>query len=272
MGQKIFYRAAENEEGLNNAKIYELTTNTLPPRNLDIPRVDNARDIGGVKTNLVENGIVKQGLFFRSAEIDYIEEEGKKVVIDLGIKVEIDLREPFYNRGPYVDGVKYYPISMTSDGEDVWFEQFEEQYVKMFDLIAEADINPITIHCSHGADRTGIIAFGLLSLLGCEYEDMARDFCFTNFAQQGTREFENFIMWWDKLAKFEGETTAEKSKSWLMSKGIEESKLEHIRAIFIDGYKEKTSSNNEQKDKLKNGNKTKINGKNFIQLLDEDKI
>ena len=55
LGQKIFYRGAINEEELNNSKIYTLTTNTLAPRNLDIPGVDNFRDIGGIKTTLVKN-------------------------------------------------------------------------------------------------------------------------------------------------------------------------------------------------------------------------
>ena len=61
LGQTIFYRGGINKNDMNNSKIYELTVNTLAPRNIDIPGVDNARDIGGVKTYLVENGIIKQG-------------------------------------------------------------------------------------------------------------------------------------------------------------------------------------------------------------------
>ena len=273
LGQTIFYRASTIEENLEFSKIYKLTTNSLPPRNLDIPGVDNARDIGGYKTTLIENGIINQGLFYRTAEIDRIEEEGKKIVIDLGIKVEIDLRDEIYNRGPYMDGVKYIPITLPSAGERRWFDAYEEQYVKIFELITQADINPITIHCTHGADRTGIISFALLSLLGVEYDDIARDFFFTNFAQQGFRDINsnsNFKVWWNKLNKLNGETLAEKSKYFLMGKGIEESKLEHIRAIFINGYKEKTSKNNDEIDKL-NEYRHKMFDKKFLELLD-DKI
>ena len=92
------------------------------------------------------------------------------------------------------------------------------------------------------ADRTGIITFGLLALLGCEYNDIMRDYTFTNFGVQGSRNVNSaFKTWWNKLDRYEGETKAEKCKSWLMKKGIEESKLEHIRSIFIDNYEKNNS-------------------------------
>ena len=94
LGETIFYRGAIYEVDLEKSKIYSLTANTLPPRNLDIPGVDNCRDIGGVKTTLIKDGKIKQGLYYRTAALDYVEEEGKRIIIeDLGIKVEIDLRD-----------------------------------------------------------------------------------------------------------------------------------------------------------------------------------
>ena len=255
LGQTIFYRGAKNEEGLKDSKIYTLTTNTLAPRNIDIPGVDNFRDIGGIETTLVENGIIKQGLFYRTAQINNIEEEGKRILTeDLGIKIEIDLRDEIYNTGPYVDGIEYYPISIYSGYEDLWFDNYDNEYIKIFDLISEADKNPIVLHCTHGADRTGLITFALLNLLGSNYQNITRDFAFTNFGYQGIRYIDSrYKTWYNKLQTFEGETDAEKCKSWLMSKGIEESKLEHIREIFIYNYKEKKNSpflTNNQNEKI----------------------
>ena len=239
LGQIIYYRGAIDEKSLLSSQIFKLTVNNLPPRNLDLQGVVNSRDVGGYKTNLTKNGIINQGLYYRSAEINNITKEGKEILTkDLGIKIEIDLREGDKNTGPYVDEVEYYPIPLPP-WTFLYFEQYAEEYKKVFNLIAEADKNPIILHCSAGADRTGIMTFALLTLLGCEYKDIERDYLFTNFGEQGARDINSeFNQWWNKLDNFEGETKAEKSKNWLMSKGIEESLLEHIRAIFINGYKE----------------------------------
>ena len=139
-------------------------------------------------------------------------------------------------------------------------------------MIFEADINPIIIHCTHGAGRTGLNSFALLSLLGVEYEDITRDYAFTDFGQKNIKYINSkFNIWWPKLNDFNGDTLAEKSKSFLMGKGIEESKLEHIRAIFINGYKEKTSINNDEIDKLNKYN-PKIFDKKFLKFLDDEII
>ena len=266
LNQKIYYRGAINNEELKNSKIYELKVNNLAPRNLDIPGVDNSRDIGGVETTLVENGIINQGLYYRTAKIDDINEEGKKILTeDLGVKIEIDLRDEIYNNGPYVDGVEYYPIPIPTGTSETRFEKFEEEYIKVFDLIAEADKNPIVLHCSAGADRTGIMSFALMTLLGCKYNDIARDYLFTNFGVQGLRDINSeFIKWWNKLDNYNGETKAERCKSWLMSKGIKEEKLEHIREIFIDGYKENKNLKDNKNEEL-NGYNIKIKYNNRLK-------
>ena len=239
LAQKLFYRGAIEENELIQAKIYEYIVNNKGPRNLDVPGINNMRDIGGYETTLVENGKIKQGLFFRSAQINDITEEGKEIITkDLGIKVEIDLREKYLNTGPYIDNVKYYPISIDQNTEYKGIEQLEEQFYKVFTLISQADINPILLHCMGGADRTGVMSFSLLVLLGCNYNDIIRDYLFTNFSNNGVRDVSEINDWWDKLSDYGGDTKAEQCKNLLMNKGLEESKLEHIRAIFIEGYKE----------------------------------
>ena len=254
LGEIIYYRGAIDENNLLTSKIYKLTINNLAPRNVDIPGVDNARDIGGYKTTLIENGIINQGLYFRSAEINYVTEEGKKILTeDLGIKVEIDVREKSKNTGPYVDGVEYHPIPIdNTSSRTKRFDNYNEEYIKVFDLISESDKKPVILHCRHGASRTGIMSLALLTLLGCEYKDIAKDYLFTNFAEEKKRDINTyFTYWWGRLDNYEGETKAEKCKNWLKSKGIEDSKLEHIRAIFIDGYKENITLNKNEEYKSK---------------------
>ena len=187
---------------------------------------------------------------------------------DLRIKVEINLREEIYNTGPYVEGVEYHPIPIPSGTESTRFELFEKEYVKVFNLMAEADKNPIVLHCQAGADRTGIMTFGLLTLLGWEYRDISIDYLFTNFGVQGKRNInDEFNKWWKKLDIYEGKTKAEKCKNWLMSKGIEESKLEHIREIFIDGYKTKISlAKNRLELNKSNISRKKISSTKFLKF------
>ena len=247
LGQKIFYRGSINEPDLIKSKIYIYTVNNIIGlRNVEIPGVDNSRDIGGYKTSLVENGTIKQGLYYRTAQLDDITTEGKKILRDnLGVKVEIDLRDSRYNKGPYVDGIEYHPIPIPHYSKrKARFDEFHKEYYNVFDLISEADKKPIALHCEHGASRTGIMSFALLALLGCEYNDIARDYLFTNFANQNQKDINtDFKGWWDKLNNIEGDSTAEKAKKWLLTKGIEEEKLERIREIFIEGYKESKQLN-----------------------------
>ena len=239
LGQKIFYRGAISLKELSKAIIYELKVNNIPPRNIDIPGVKNIRDIGGYKTYLINNGIIKQGLFYRSGQLNDITKEGKEIIKNLGIKVEIDLREKLKNTGPYIENVEYHPIPIDLGNHEERFEKLEEQYYKVFSLISNVDNKPIILHCLAGADRTGIMSFALLTLLGCDYDDILRDYLFTNFSDDGYRNpEEEFDVWWKKLEQYEGGNKAEKCKFWLMSKGIEEIKLERIRKIFIENYNE----------------------------------
>ena len=112
--------------------------------------------------------------------------------------------------------------------------------------MSEADKYPVMLHCYAGADRTGVMSFALLALLGVEYKDIARDYAFTSFGVQGARYVKGSQLetWIKKLEKFEGKNLAEKCKNWLMKKGIKERVLEHIREIFIDGYNANTAKIN----------------------------
>lgn len=239
-GRKVYYRGAADEKGLSAAIVHEIELAGKGPRNLYISGVSNVRDIGGYASSLVEGGKIRQGLYYRGANLNSITEAGKAEMLRLGIKCEIDLRDDYQCTGPYVDGIAYNAISIPSGTEGRRFEEFADEYKKIFTLIANADKNPVYLHCTAGADRTGISSFMLLTVCGAEYEDMARDYLFTNFSTHGSRfnnytwEFKN---WWTKLDNFSGDTKAEKAKKWLISKGITAEQVETIREIFVEGYK-----------------------------------
>ena len=157
----------------------------------------------------------------------------------LGVKVEIDLRDKDLCLGPFVEDVEYHAFPIPSGTESTRFEKFENEYKQIFGLIANAYEAPVYLHCNHGADRTGIVVFMLLTVCGASVENIARDYMFTNFSVYGSRvsTFKtDFLKWRSKLEKLDGDTLAEKAKTWLISKGISDETVEIIRATFVENY------------------------------------
>ena len=240
LGQDLYWRVTDSQSNLSKAKTQHLQVADKGPRNIAIDGVSNVRDIGGYKSSLVSNGKIKQGLYYRGANLNSISEDGKKEMLRLGIKREIDMRDSYQCLGPYVDGISYSAVSIPSGTESKRFEDFKDEYKQIFTIIANANKEPIYLHCTAGADRTGIATFMLLTVCGASYEDMARDYLFTNFSTQGTRVpnyTSEFKAWWSKLDNFEGNTKADKAKLWLISKGITAEQVEKIRSIFVENYK-----------------------------------
>ena len=253
IGTYYYYRAATSTEDLASAPIKTKASALIAPRNIEVGGVVNFRDIGGWKTSLVENGYIKQGLYYRCGEFNKtsaanaknITAEGKELIKELGIKVDIDMRDSgtvnaLNGKSPASSDdweLEVYKASIPSGTESTRFSGFADVYKGIFEKIAEADTKPIALHCANGADRTGIVCFFLLALLGASEEDCGRDYSFTRFA--GERDVDHtveFDGWMSAAKALEGDTLAEKMKNHLMSKGIEEETLEHIREIFIPGY------------------------------------
>ena len=253
IGTYYYYRAATSSEALAEAPIKTKASALIAPRNIEVDGVVNFRDIGGWKTSLVEGGYIKQGLYYRCGEFNKtsaanaknITAEGKELVKELGIKVDIDMRDSgtvnaLNGKSPASSDdweLEVYKASIPSGTESTRFSGFADVYKGIFEKIADADEAPIALHCANGADGTGIVCFCLLALLGASEEDCGRDYSFTRFA--GERDVDHtveFDGWMSATKALEGDSLAEKMKNHLMSKGIEEETLEHIREIFIPGY------------------------------------
>jgi protein-tyrosine phosphatase len=253
IGTTYYYRAANSEEGLATATVKNKAAAMVAPRNIEVGGVVNFRDIGGWKTSLVENGYIKQGLYYRCGEFNKtnaanaknITAEGKALVKELGIKVDIDMRDSgtvdrLNGKSPASSDdweITVVKGSIPSGTESTRFSGFADVYKTIFDKIAMADEAPIALHCANGADRTGIVCYFLLALLGASEEDCGRDYSFTRFA--GERDVDHtveFDGWVSATKALEGDTLAEKMKNHLLSKGISEDTLETIREKFIPGY------------------------------------
>ena len=264
---KYYYRAATSEAGLASAKVYNITSTAQAPRVVYVPDVLNFRDIGGWESSLVPGAKVKQGLYFRCAQLNgaagattsKLDSAGKGLAAlkELGIKCDIDMRDignqPSRGAGPSPANTTDWPFTFVSaavpsGSEPVRWEggtyqgtNIAEQYVKIFNALANCDREPALLHCTYGADRTGIATFFLESLLGMSQEDMTKDYLWTQFTQGRNvkileSEGAEFPQWISKTQACEGATFADKMENHLMSFGIEKSTLEHIREIFVPGY------------------------------------
>ena len=254
LGQKYYFRAADSEDDLKEADIKKFTVSDVAPRYIHVDGVINFRDCGGWETSLVEGAKINQGLYYRCAQFNSITADGKAALKDLGIKLDIDMRDrpPASSPASSTDWeIEIMDAHVASGTENVRWEGssgIAATYKKIFEAIAVADENPIALHCTHGADRTGIVSWFLLGLLGVSKEDCARDYVMTRFAgeravlpydvESGTNKGTSEIAKWNaKTEALEGDTWAEKTYNHLHDAfGIEEETLETIRELFIPGY------------------------------------
>ena len=263
-----YYRVSTSELGLLTVNFREIKTTALAPRVVYVPNVLNFRDIGGWESSLVSGAKIRQGLYFRCAQLNQsgysstrseLDSAGKGLaaIKELGIKVDIDMRDignqPSRGAGPSPANTTDWPFTFVSaavpsGSEPVRWEggtyqgtNIADQYVKIFDAIANCDNEPALLHCTYGADRTGIVSFFLEALVGMSEEDMIKDYLWTQFTQGRNvkileSEGAEFPQWLSKTNACEGATFADKMENHLISFGIEKAKLEHIREIFVPGY------------------------------------
>ena len=250
IGRNYYYRAAVSEEALAEAEVKQYRVYGAAPRNLLVDGVINFRDVGGWKSDLVEGGYVAQGMYYRCAQFNSITADGLAEIARLNIKVDIDMRDSYNVPATSPISTTEHPVeilkaSVASSTESGRWEgdhsrdhNIAATYKSIFEAIAVADEKPIALHCTHGADRTGIVSFFLLALCGVSKEDLGKDYMFTRYA--GERDVwheDEFDGWVSKTEALEGETFADKTFKHLNEDfHIEADTLETIRELFVPGY------------------------------------
>ncbi|MBQ3495565.1 MAG: tyrosine-protein phosphatase [Clostridia bacterium] len=193
-GQTYYWQVEQSSNGgIFTGGVYEFTTSCGAPRNLNIPGVTNARDLGGRFTS--SGNRVKQGLIYRTARFDALTQDnqtakdGLEVVKKLGFKTQIDLRGnpdddnihyPFGNEIDYL----YLPMT-TKEGNIIEAEENMDSLKAVFETFAYENAYPIVFHCSIGTDRTGAVAFLLNALLGVDFIQLKQDYIFSLYGEIG---------------------------------------------------------------------------------------
>lgn len=168
-------------------------------RHLDWPDCYNARDLGGLPT--VEGGATRPGVVIRSDILSRLTDDGRRAMLDYGVRTVIDLRGPEeVEKYPYdfggetaeVIGLTYlnmplehfYPhvgemIKNAKSRGEVYcivLDHYGDLTAEVLRALINAEAGGVVIHCHAGKDRTGTISALLLRLAGVPAEIVAADY------------------------------------------------------------------------------------------------
>ena len=211
------------------------------PRLMMVDGVRNIRDIGGWMT--VDGKMVKQGLLYRGRELDgavrsdyTITAQGvHTMVTQLGIKTDMDLRQPTdnkYGTDALGQGVKHIYYSAPMYGNIFNSAENSETIRQIFSDLANPSNYPIYMHCTHGLDRTGTVSYLLGALLGVDADGLLTDYQLSVLAHGEVSEYmDDFLILVDALP---GLTLRDKVEGYLLSIGVTVEEIASIRQIFLE--------------------------------------
>lgn len=212
------------------------------PRMLNVDGVSNIRDIGG--WNTLYGKKIKQGLLFRSAEIDGAVDSKYKISSDgvntmltvLGVRTEMDLRhssDGLENSNPLGVSVEHIYYGAPMYGE-IFTDSGKASIRRIFADLADETNYPVLLHCTHGLDRTGTVCYLLGAILGMSEEDLMRDYQLSVMCHGSLwaeNQMNEFI---GQLKSYEGSNIQQKAENYLLSAGVTSEEIKNIREIYLE--------------------------------------
>lgn len=250
IGKTYYWKvAAVYEDGTSiESETRSFTVDKLTPRVLNVPNVDNFRDLGGRRG--LEGRLIPQGLLFRCSGFNNnssdggktpgsprFTEEGLRIIREeLKIKTDLDLRShgetARMTSSPLGEDVNYVNIStvcyaptFTKHGMDIMAQNFR--------VFTKPENYPIAFHCIAGADRTGSLAVLLEALLGVDRDEIMRDYVLTSFFC--TRPHANGDILLNGLERFgkPEEPLSIKAERYFLEAGITPEEIFAFRTIVL---------------------------------------
>ena len=216
------------------------------------PSVWNVRDLGGWACT---GGRVKYGKIFRGGHFGSITDADKATIVDwLGVATDIDLRNNSETGGitasPLGGSVEYYHQPLDFYANAVRTIAASARTVAVLKTVMDcvATTKPRYFPCVRGSDRTGTIAYILLSLLGVSQSDKDKEYELTAFSDEANgKRFRNTNYdvtngngWYPLIKYFRdtytGENDNEKVVAWAVANGITAAEINAFRAAMISGY------------------------------------
>ena len=110
-----------------------------------------------------------------------------------------------------------------------------EEIRDIFKVYADKDNYPVYLHCSIGTDRTGLVSYLMGALLGIHYDDLYKDYLFSNFGNIGSSRDESAIIKYQNTLKgYKKKTLAECAEAYLLDIGLTSSEVASIRETMIE--------------------------------------
>lgn len=178
----------------------------IATRNVNIPGIQNFRDLGGYPSYPNKKQL-RWGMLYRSAQIDSLECYSRRELQNIGIRTIIDLRAEAELKGhtPLQPGfnVVHIPIATgdmeetlkgieekTIQGDTVYrivermnrelVTNYHKEFRRMFDILLDKDNYPVVIHCTSGKGRTGIAAALILAAIDVNSDIIMEDYRLSN--------------------------------------------------------------------------------------------
>ncbi|SEM11708.1 protein-tyrosine phosphatase [Chryseobacterium taichungense] len=180
----------------------------IPEEHIRIKKVNNFRSVGNIRN--IDGRTLKEGKFYRSANLHKLKKKSFTQFESLGIKEIIDLRNSkeiaqkqdnlpddilyknysaFEDEGDQLDQARKLVLKGKVNGADAdkRMIDFYKDYVtenpemirKIITEILESD-RPVLYHCTAGKDRTGIITALILSILKFDKNTIYNDYLMSN--------------------------------------------------------------------------------------------
>lgn len=234
-GTKYYWTVSSDD---TVSAVFTFETKAGLPRFIKADNISNFRDIGGYKT--VDGKTIKQGIAYRSAQLDDANTSGKEVVLEqLGIKTDLDLRG---KSGAPIAGLRYIPVKMGWY-QHIFSDEYRTETRNNIRVFAKEENYPVLFHCSLGRDRTGTTAFLLLGLCGVEEEVLVKEYFLSLYSRQGNFDdapisalAANINALLNGLNDFGGEdaTLQNKIEAYLLDIGVTQEDIDSIKRILIE--------------------------------------
>lgn len=225
-------------------------------RTIRIGGVLNGRDLGNKKTKDGKKR-VKQGLIYRTANLDFVNVSGITQATEIyKIKTDLDLREQGPTESPLGPSVNYINNGVSEKGSPYYVSQFTGVNVPEYQqamrdnlkVFANKDNYPMVFHCAVGRDRTGTLAITLLLLLGINLDQIKQDYAVSFFSRACNPEsFEAYDESMNNLFKYyerykggdlpDSASIYQRVEQYCLHVGLSKDEITSIREILLEDIK-----------------------------------